>query len=153
MAVDVQFALRGSPPLAPEQIAGWADSVLERMGEERTAVDACIRIVGEAESKRLNATYRGVDKPTNVLSFPSGATDPHTGGKALGDIIICDPVVRREAQDQGKRLRDHYAHMVVHGMLHLFGYDHVDPLEADSMEDTEREILGRFGIADPYGVG
>ena len=72
------------------------------------------------------------------------------GEKILGDIVICDPVVRQESQSQDKRVQDHYLHMVVHGMLHLYGYDHVDPAEADVMEDLEREILGGLGVADPY---
>jgi probable rRNA maturation factor len=113
----------------------------------------------------LNDAYRGQNKPTNVLSFPAdislpaGDGVPEAAGRAektneikiLGDIVICAPVVRREAQDQEKSVHDHCTHMVVHGMLHLYGHDHVDPAEADVMEDLEREILGGFGIADPYG--
>ena len=123
---------------------------MTRMHDAPEATDVCIRVVGEAESKSLNGDYRGVDRPTNVLSFPADLTLPDGEGKVLGDIVICDPVVTREAQAQGKLIREHYAHMVIHGMLHLYGYDHEDPAEADVMENIEREILDRLGIADPY---
>jgi probable rRNA maturation factor len=153
MTVDVQFALQQPAPLKTAQIVEWATCVIEQMSSEEGPVSTCVRIVEAAESHRLNAQYRGIDKPTNVLSFAAGTRDPDTGEWFLGDVVICDPVVRQEAQEQGKSLRDHYAHMVVHGMLHLFGYDHVDPREAGEMEDAEREILGRIGVADPYGDG
>lgn len=121
-----------------------------RMNDEAERTDVCIRLVGEEESRTLNREYRGMDRPTNVLSFPADLVLPDGEGKLLGDIVICDPVVAREAQAQGKLASEHYAHMVIHGMLHLYGYDHEDPAEADVMEAIEREILGRLGIADPY---
>lgn len=123
---------------------------MDRMSDTAARTDVCIRLVDEEESRTLNRDYRGTDKPTNVLSFPADLRLPEGEGKILGDIVICDPVVRREAQAQGKLAGEHYAHMVIHGMLHLYGYDHEDPAEADVMEDIEREILGRLGIADPY---
>ncbi len=163
VAVEVQFA--GSQSQLPEAfgITTWAETVIQHMGDDPDAVDVCVRIVDEAESRELNKNYRHKDKPTNVLSFtaelPPGleaemkaemTAEINGGQKLLGDIVICDPVVRREAQAQEKSLHDHYAHMVVHGMLHLYGFDHMNQAEADEMEGTEREILERFGIADPY---
>jgi len=123
---------------------------MERMNDGAERTDVCIRLVDEEESRGLNRDYRGIDKSTNVLSFPADLTLPEGEGKILGDIVICDPVVRREAGAQGKPTGEHYAHMVIHGMLHLYGYDHEETAEADVMEDIEREILGRLGIADPY---
>ena len=159
VAVEVQVA--GNESQLPEAsgITTWAEAVIQRMGEDPDAVDVCVRIVDEAESRQLNKNYRQKDKPTNVLSFTAELpaaleaemrAEAKNGQKLLGDIVICDPVVRREAQAQEKTVHDHYAHMVVHGMLHLYGLDHMDQAGADEMEDTEREILERFGIADPY---
>ena len=147
--IDVQFAIEPPSALNAAIMVGWAETVIRRMGDDPAAASACIRVVEEIESQSLNRDYRGQDKPTNVLSFPADVMVPE-GEKILGDIVICDPVVRQESQSQGKRVQDHYLHMVVHGMLHLYGYDHVDPAEADVMEDLEREILGGLGVADPY---
>jgi probable rRNA maturation factor len=149
VAVDVQFATTRPTELEEAGIAGWAERVIRRMGDDPASVEACIRIVEEKESKTLNRDYRGQDKPTNVLSFPAELIVPD-GEKVLGDVVICDPVVRQESQAQHKRVQDHYLHMVVHGMLHLYGHDHIDPVEAGVMEDLEREILGGLGVADPY---
>ena len=106
-------------------------------------MELTIRIVGAAESRALNRTWRGKDKPTNVLSF-GGA------GPEVGDLAICAPVVAREAREQGKSARDHWAHMVVHGVLHLMGYDHEREREAALMEKREVNILGQLGIPNPY---
>ena len=151
VAVDVQFATDSAADIEQGHLATWAETVIERMGDDPATVEACIRVVAEDESKTLNRDYREQDKPTNVLSFPADVVVPE-GEKILGDIVICDPVVQQESQSQGKRVQDHYLHMVVHGMLHLYGYDHVDPAEADVMEDLEREILGGLGVADPYAA-
>ena len=102
-----------------------------------------IRIVGPAESRDLNHRYRGKDKPTNVLSFPYEE-------QPIGDLVICASVVAEEAREQGKPLRAHWAHMVVHGCLHLDGYDHERTADAKVMEEKERKILGALGIQDPY---
>lgn len=115
-----------------------------------------IRIVDEDEGRSLNRTYRGLDKATNVLSFPfepppgmpAGAVEPH-----LGDLVICAPVVRREAAGQHKAEQAHWAHLVVHGTLHLLGYDHQTDAEAAEMETREQEILQRLGFPDPYATG
>ena len=149
--IDVQFAIDSPAVLNADTMVGWAETVIRRMGDDPTAATACIRVVGDAESQSLHRDYRGQDKPTNVLSFPADMVVPD-GEKILGDLVICDPVVRQESQAQDKRVQDHYLHMVVHGMLHLYGHDHVDPAEADVMEDLEREILGGLGVADPYAA-
>ena len=150
MPVEVQIAVDNAAAPGGETLAGWAERVMTRMSDTAAGTEVCIRLVGEEESRKLNRDYRGMNKPTNVLSFPADLTLPEGQGKILGDIVICDPVVTREALAQGKLAAEHYAHMVIHGMLHLYGYDHEDPAEADVMEDIEREILGHLGIADPY---
>ena len=114
-----------------------------------TGADVCIRIVGSAASRRLNRDYRGKDRPTNVLSFPAAAIERALGG-ALGDLVICAPVVAAEARAQGKAPAAHWAHMVVHGVLHLHGFDHEDARDARVMEGLEVEILRGFGYQDPY---
>jgi probable rRNA maturation factor len=119
-----------------------------------------IRVVGAAESRRLNRTWRNKDKPTNVLSFPAAPLSPGNKGEPprfpakefseLGDLAICAPVVAREAREQGKSLQAHWAHMVVHGVLHLLGYDHETDRDAEVMEARETKILAQFGYHDPY---
>jgi probable rRNA maturation factor len=145
--VTVQYAVsrRGIPSAA--SLRGWAQSALA--GRRRRDSELLIRVVGAAESARLNATYRGKPGATNVLSFPFEAPRGlHSA--ALGDVVICAPVVRREAREQGKWIRAHWAHMVVHGALHLLGYDHREEGEAHRMESVERRVLARMGFADPY---
>jgi probable rRNA maturation factor len=105
-----------------------------------------IRVVGAAESRRLNRRFRGKDKPTNVLSFPYDVPG------ALGDVVICAPVVNREAREQGKAPAAHWAHMVVHGVLHLLGHDHIRAADAKMMEARERAILARLSYPDPYST-
>lgn len=111
--------------------------------------DLCIRLVDAKVGRSLNRHYRGKDYATNVLSFPAelpeGVTLP-----LLGDLVICAPVVAREAREQGKDLSAHYAHLTIHGVLHLLGLDHEDQREAEAMEQIEREILAGLGFADPY---
>lgn len=109
----------------------------------------CVRVVGSAESRRLDRAYRGKDKPTNVLSFPASPEERVATG-TLGDLVICAPVVAREAREQRKALGAHWAHMVVHGTLHLLGYDHERPRQARAMEALEVEILRGLGFHDPY---
>jgi probable rRNA maturation factor len=103
-----------------------------------------LRIVGEREGRALNYQYAGKNKATNVLAFP------YHGGR--GDIVLCHPVIAREARAQGKTLRAHYAHLVVHGVLHLHGLDHLRARDAQRMERAEVRILRRLGVADPYAV-
>ena len=118
----------------------------------RARGEITVRVVDEAESRALNHRYRGRDYATNVLSFPF---EPPPGLSAeeagvIGDLAVCAPVVAREAAEQGKPEADHWAHMLVHGALHLIGYDHQHDAEAERMEDEERRILSELGIPDPY---
>lgn len=124
----------------------WVTAALQ--GRIRRA-DLALRLVDAREGQALNRHYRGKDYPTNVLSFPAQLP---AGVKLpiLGDIVLCAPVVAREAAEQGKPLNHHYAHMTVHGVLHLLGFEHEDEREAEAMEQLEREILASLDIADPY---
>jgi probable rRNA maturation factor len=129
-----------------EQLRAWAAAAAGSRGEE---AQLSLRIVDEEEMRALNLRYRRKDAPTNVLAFPY--EDPAgVGPPLLGDIVICAPVVRRQAAQQGKAFHDHFAHMVVHGCLHLLGRDHADAQQAREMEDLEIRILRGFEIANPY---
>ena len=115
--------------------------------------DLAIRIVDEKEGRSLNHHYRGKDYATNVLSFPAELPEGLPKGvklPLLGDLVLCSPVIAREAREQGKPLRAHYAHLTVHGALHLLGWDHEDAREAEAMEQLERQILAGIGLPDPY---
>ena len=112
-------------------------------------VEVAIRVVDDCESQELNRTYRGFDKPTNVLSFQADLP-PEVELPLLGDLVICAPVVEREAYEQEKTVEAHYAHMAVHGTLHLLGYDHEDDPSATLMEDLERKVMAGLGFPDPY---
>ncbi|EAA5905018.1 rRNA maturation RNase YbeY [Salmonella enterica] len=145
--LDLQLACEDHASLPDEaQFQRWLDGVIPQFQEE---AEVTIRLVDEAESHDLNLTYRGKDKPTNVLSFPFEAP-PGIEMPLLGDLIICRQVVEQEAQEQGKPLEAHWAHMVVHGSLHLLGYDHIDDDEAEEMESLETEIMLAMGYEDPY---
>ncbi len=152
VAVGYATARAGVPAAA--SFRRWVAAAAE--GRIREA-DIAIRIVGEDEGRSLNRHYRGRDYATNVLSFPGelpegvklpkGVTLP-----LMGDIVLCAPVVAREAAEQAKPALHHYAHLTVHGVLHLLGMDHQDEREAECMERLEREILAALGIDDPYRV-
>lgn len=131
-----------------EQFQRWVALALEG---RRPRGEVCIRIVDPEESRTLNREYRGKDKPTNVLSFPFEAP-PGIPLDLIGDLVICAPVVQQEAQEQGKKPLDHWAHMVIHGTLHLLGFDHIKEDEAEQMEALERALLARLEIADPYAA-
>lgn len=146
MSVDVQLATQQPDTPNPELLERWALSALAISSDEPG--ELCVRVVDNQESQTLNAGYRGIDKPTNVLSFPTDVDIPDA--KVLGDVVICAPIVEFEAAEQNKHVGDHYAHMVVHGVLHLMGYDHESEGEAEQMEQLEITILGELGIADPY---
>jgi probable rRNA maturation factor len=146
LVLEVQHATEVSD--VPDEQALHA-SALAALGDEPAPVELVIRIVDEPESRALNARYRGKDKPTNILSFPFEAP-PGIEMNLLGDLVICAAVVAREAREQHKPLDHHWAHMVVHGVLHLRGYNHLDDKQASEMETLEKQILEGFGIADPY---
>ena len=150
MPVEVQVGAADARLPAAEVVSGWVDTVCAGLPDDG-AGDVCVRFVDEAESRQLNDRYRGKNKATNVLSFPADLPDDYPGERVLGDIVICTAVVAAEAMDQSKVFTDHLAHMVVHGMLHLYGYDHeADAAARRQMEGLEREILDRLGIDDPY---
>ena len=145
--VDLQIATENLESLpTEEQIVQWATAAVQPEGDE---VEMTVRIVDEAESHELNLTYRGKDRPTNVLSFPFECPD-EVELPLLGDLVICRQVVEREAAEQEKPLMAHWAHMVVHGSLHLLGYDHIEDDEAEEMESLETQIMQGLGFDDPY---
>jgi probable rRNA maturation factor len=150
--VSVSYAAPRAGLPAAVSFRRWIAAALE--GRIREA-DLAIRIVGAKEGRALNRQYRGKDHATNVLSFPADIADGvklPRGVKLplLGDLVLCAPVVAREAREQKKPLSAHYAHLTVHGALHLLGWDHQDAREAECMEQLEREILAGLGIDDPY---
>lgn len=146
--IDLQIATTcdGLPTLADFQ--RWVDAVLDAADDDTEIV---IRLVDDDESQRLNQQYRHKSGPTNVLSFPfevpEGIDDEFA---LLGDLVICAPLIAEEARQQNKPLHHHWAHIVIHGVLHLVGYDHIDDAEADAMEAREIDILRTFNIAAPY---
>ena len=147
MIIDLQIACEQESGLpTAEQIEQWATAAVQPQTDE---VEMTVRIVDEAESHELNLNYRGKDRPTNVLSFPFECPD-EVELPLLGDLVICRQVVEREAQEQEKPLMAHWAHMVVHGSLHLLGYDHIEDDEAEEMESLETQIMTGLGFADPY---
>lgn len=140
-SLSVQFASEASELPTRAQIRRWVAAALEH------AAEIAVRIVDAEEAQTLNQDYRAKDYVPNVLTFEYGEIAPGILG---GDVVICAPVVEREAREQGKSLQHHYAHMTVHGVLHLQGYDHIDPADADIMESREAVILRRFRIPNPY---
>jgi probable rRNA maturation factor len=139
---------RGVP--ASASFNQWVEAAL-RGARRRKPSELAIRIVDAEEGQALNRDYRGKDYATNVLSFPA-ELPPELKLPLIGDLAICAPVVAREALEQGKSARDHWAHLTVHGVLHLLGYDHIVEAEAQTMEALETRILAGLGIADPYLV-
>ena len=140
--LDLQLASEASELPSEAQLRQWCELALRQRSADS---EMTIRLVDEAEGRERNHTYRHKDYATNVLSFPYD-TEP----LVMGDLVICPSVVAREAAEQNKPLDAHYAHLTVHGMLHLQGWDHEEDDEAQAMEDTEREILAALGYPDPY---
>ena len=151
--VDVQRASQDSSIPDNAFVAAWVRRAIEA-ARDTGASEVSVRIVDAAEIRALNRDYRGKDHPTNVLSFPAGhvAGLPKEQPEPLGDIVICASVVRDESAAQGKEALNHWAHMLVHGALHLLGYDHQSDAEGEAMEALEAAILGAQGIDDPYGA-
>ena len=147
-AVDVQFAIETAELPSEAQLQGWVDTALAAYPQH---FSLCIRIVYSSESQSLNSDYRGQDKPTNVLSFSFEMPEcVSADAEILGDLVICAPGVAVEAEQQGKELFDHWAHMVIHGTLHLLGFDHIEEQEALEMEQLARDLLAKLQITDPY---
>ncbi len=145
--LDLQLATEASDLPAEAQLRRWVELALR----QRTAdSELTIRLVDAEEGQELNRTYRHKDYATNVLSFPAEVPDGLLDIPLLGDLVICVPVVEREAREQNKALEAHWAHLVIHGCLHLLGYDHIDDEEAEEMEGLERQLLAELGYPDPY---
>ena len=148
VTVHVGYAMPRAGLPAPASFRRWVEAAL-RGAKRRRATELSIRIVDTDEGRALNREYRGKDYATNVLSFEA-VLPPGVKLPLIGDLAICAPIVAREADEQDKLLRDHYAHLTVHGVLHLLGHDHIEDAEAERMEALERRILAGLGIADPY---
>ena len=146
VSVDIEDVSDTADVPAAEQFQRWAEAAF---AGRRDAAELSIRVVGESEGAELNARYRGKDYATNVLSFPA-ELPPGVPLPAVGDLVICAPVVAREADAQGKPVLAHWAHLTVHGCLHLIGYDHEDDSQAAVMEPLETAILAGLGFPDPY---
>jgi len=144
--LDLQIACNEQDLPTSQQFEQWLAAVLD---SRKPDAEVTIRLVECDESQHLNFEYRGKDKPTNVLSFEFDAP-PMIELPLLGDLVICKEIIEREALEQQKALNDHWAHMVVHGTLHLLGYDHIISEEALVMETLEKQILTTLGIDDPY---
>jgi len=156
-AIDVAIQVASDAADIPGEaaIAEWVRQTVDSAGgHDCGSLEVAVRVVGEAEMRALNREYRSKDSTTNVLSFPAEAIEglPAEVPTALGDIVICAPVVAREAAEQGKTAGAHWAHMLVHGTLHLLGFDHVLPDEAAAMEALEVRILSQHGVANPYNL-
>lgn len=148
MAVHIDLINNSDSTQLPElsDLQNWATAAV---GQRRAEAEISLLIVDEAEGAELNQQWRNKSGPTNVLSFPSDLP-AELGLPLLGDLIICAPVVAREALEQKKSLNSHWAHMMVHGTLHLLGFDHIDDDQAEEMESLETDILARIGYPDPY---
>ncbi|MGH8492785.1 MAG: rRNA maturation RNase YbeY [Moraxellaceae bacterium] len=154
--IDLQLESTASALPSEADFLRWADAALQAASHEGVA-EITVRLVDEAEGRALNHEYRERDYATNVLSFPSELPDflqeqlrEQMEVLPLGDLVICAPVVAREASEQGKISQDHWAHLTVHGVLHLLGFDHIEDEEAETMEALEIRVLAGLGIADPY---
>lgn len=155
--LDLQLATDCADIPKQEDIQLWLDTLL--LHQQIAQKEITVRIVDEAEIQQLNQQYRGKDKPTNVLSFPFEMPElslpidvqiDESISMFLGDIVICTQVVKQESLEQNKLLGHHWAHMIIHGTLHLLGYDHIDEQEAQEMEGIEMAILQKLAIDDPY---
>ena len=149
--IELDLQLASTAPELPEldEFQRWSELALrQRSGDS----ELTIRLVDEEEGRALNNTYRHKDYATNVLSFPADVPDELLDIPLLGDLVVCAPVVAREASEQRKTLQAHWAHLVIHGCLHLLGYDHMDDAEAEEMEALERALLAELGHPDPYAA-
>lgn len=145
--IDIEINSTSEKIPDAKNIEQWISAALQ--SDELIDAEVSVYIVDENESQTLNSQYRGKDKPTNVLSFPADIPE-EVGVPLLGDLVICAPVVAREAEEQGKSLNAHWAHMLVHGTLHLLGYDHAKDDEAEAMESLETELITKMNFPAPY---
>ena len=144
--IEIQTVFKSNGQPDQGQIQRWVDAALEGFGQDAEIV---VRIVDEQESAELNEQYRHKPGPTNILSFPVEVPES-IELNLLGDLVVCAPVLEKEALEQNKTLIDHWAHIIVHGVLHLLGYDHIDETQAELMESKEITILNTLNIENPY---
>lgn len=145
----LEFADKPEEPPSREEVQQWVDLAL--INNKPSQVN--IRVVDESESQSLNKEYRNKDSATNVLSFPMELPEElmvEMDMTVLGDLVVCAAVIEKEARQQGKKVRDHWAHIIVHGMLHLQGYDHISESDAEIMENLEIQLLKKIDIDNPY---
>jgi len=154
ISVDLQVACQVESVPQETEVQSWLDQAyLAGRPDASRSYDVSVRIVDEDESRTLNQQYRQQDKATNVLAFPAAMPGlPDDESDLLGDLVICGPLVEQEAREQGKSAAGHWGHLLVHGMLHLLGYDHKSSSEAAEMETLEKSILADRGYEDPYQV-
>lgn len=145
--LDLQIASSANQLPSHAEFLAWCSLALRQRSNPS---ELTIRLVDVEEGLELNSTWRGKDYPTNVLSFPADIPDGLLDIPLLGDLVICVPVLVAEAAEQHKTLSAHWAHLVIHGCLHLLGYDHIDDAEAEEMENLERQLLAEIGHPDPY---
>ena len=158
MELEIQNTIESKNTPSEQNISLWIEKTLELSGSTNNDPELTIRIVSLEESQQLNNDFRGKDKPTNILSFPfeipEGLPDEvlesENMNNILGDLAICEDVVIQEAKEQNKAIENHWAHMVIHGVLHLLGYDHISESDAVIMESLEVKILSDLAIASPY---
>ncbi|PCI65373.1 MAG: rRNA maturation RNase YbeY [Gammaproteobacteria bacterium] len=156
--LEIQNSTESNSIPKEQDVLLWIEKALELSNSKVINLELTIRIVSLDESQQLNSDYRGKNKPTNVLSFPFeipeglpvDVLESENMESILGDLAICEAIVIEEAKEQSKQVNHHWAHMVVHGVLHLVGYDHVDDSDAKEMESLEVEILSQLGIGSPY---
>jgi probable rRNA maturation factor len=144
--IEIQTIFKSNGQPDQEQIQRWVDAALDGFNQDTEIV---VRIVDEKESAELNEQYRLKPGPTNILSFPVEVPEG-IELNLLGDLVVCAPVLEKEALEQHKTLTDHWAHIIVHGVLHLLGYDHIDETQAELMESKEITILNKLNIKNPY---
>lgn len=151
MNYQIDIEINSQHPLIPsqEKCEAWITAVLQH--QKLNNAEVSIYVVDEDEGRQINRDYRGKDYATNVLSFPADIPE-EVGVPLLGDLVICAPVIEREAKEQNKDINAHWAHMLVHGSLHLLGYDHMEETEADLMEELETRLLQQLGFPPPYAV-
>lgn len=145
--IDIESNSQSQQIPALPELERWISAALQ--SQEFEDAEVSVYIVDEDEGQELNAQYRAKDYPTNVLSFPADIAE-EVGVPLLGDLVVCAPVVEREAQEQGKTLQAHWAHMLIHGTLHLVGFDHIEDDEAETMETLETQIITGLGYPAPY---
>ncbi|MCC5792581.1 MAG: rRNA maturation RNase YbeY [Legionellaceae bacterium] len=146
--IDIQIACPLPPPITPQKLEFWADSALKHLNQ---SAELTLRVVDESEMTALNWQYRQQNKSTNVLAFPAALPDiVELDIPLLGDVVVCPAVLARESQEQHKNLEAHWAHIIIHGVLHLLGYDHIQEADEMIMQALEIDILSHFNVNNPY---